>query len=107
MNPRIQSIKPPANPVLQFLYFLFGAVVLVGALLVGAVILSIAFGLAFIDGLVVWARIWWLRRKLERRAGRDRDARGPETRRRPARHATEIIDVEYTVVEERDDRPRD
>lgn len=100
MSQRILLPRMPKNPLLQALYFAVGGVLVVGALLMGAVILSIALGVAFIAGLVIWIRLWWLSRKLERgRGGTDASGRGPG-------HSTEIIDVEYTVIEERDDRDR-
>lgn len=105
MNQRIFLMRPPANPVLQVLYFALGGVLLVAALLMGAVILSIALGVAFIVGLVVWARIWWLRRNMSRGAYSGASGTGPT--RPNAGRSTEVIDVEYTVVDERDDRRRD
>jgi hypothetical protein len=50
---------------------------------------------ALILGVVIYARVWWLRRKLAR-AGHE--SGGP----------ADVLEVEYTVVDERDDRsPRD
>jgi len=99
MSPRILILRSPTNPFLQALYVVIGGVLLVGAILMGAVLLSIALGVVLIAGLVIGVRVWWLRRKLARGSGqasfeRDRGRR-PHT-------ATEIIDVEYTVVEQRD-----
>jgi len=95
MPPRIYTISPPTNPFLQVLYFVVGGLLLIGAVLIGAVILAVALGVALIVGLVVYVRVWWLRRKCARSGsagtGRRRSG-GPET-----------LEVEYTVVRERDE----
>lgn len=93
MPQRIYTFGTSANPFLQVLYFIIGTVLLIGALLVGAVILSIAIGVAAIVGLIVFIRVWWLNRKIER---------GGQRRREPG----DTIEVEYTVLRERDDEDR-
>jgi len=103
MSPRILIMRPPTNPFLQALYFVVGGVLLVGAILMSAVLLSIVLGVALIVGLVVFVRVWWLRRKLARGSGNASFERDTDGRRHAA---TEIIDVEYTVVERRDDAAR-
>jgi len=99
MAPRNYILTPPTNPVLQALYFIIGGIVLIGAVLMGAVILSLALGVAVIAGIVVYARFWWLRRKLAR------SGRAPD--QDPSRPAdAEVLEVEYTVVSEDDYRDR-
>jgi len=93
MPQRIYTFGKSSNPILQVLYFIIGTVLLIGALLVGAVILSIAIGVAAIVGLIVFIRVWWLNRKIER--GDYRRRNGGDT-----------IEVEYTVLRERDDKDR-
>lgn len=95
MPPRIYTISPPTNPVLQVLYFLVGGLLLIGAVLIGAVILAIALGLALIVGLVVYARVWWLKRKFAR-SGSTGAGRRPGS-------GEQTLEVEYTVIRERDD----
>ena len=99
MAPRNYTFNPPSNPFLQVLYFLVGGVVLIGAVLMGAVILSFALGLALIAGIVFYIRVWWLKRKLARK-----DAGGGTNR--PDSGDAQVLEVEYTVVEEHDDRER-
>jgi hypothetical protein len=95
MPPRGFTLRTPVNPLLQVVYFILGGIVLIGVVLMGAVILAIALGVALILGVVIYARVWWLRRKLAR-AGHE--SGGP----------ADVLEVEYTVVDERDDRsPRD
>lgn len=78
------------NPILQVAGLILGAIVAVGAVLVGAVVLSFIIGFAVLAGLVLFVRLWWLRRRMERAAGRP-TGRGPG----------EIVEVEYTIVKER------
>lgn len=102
MPPRSYVFHAPTNPLLQVLYFLVGGVLLIGALVIGAVVLSILVGIALIAGIVIYVRVWWLKRKLER-SGRSGRGGGPGSRQssRP-----DTIEVEYTVVEEREERKR-
>jgi membrane protein implicated in regulation of membrane protease activity len=79
----------PENPLLQFFALLVAAVVAIGAVFLGAILLSLFLGLAVIAGLVLYIRLWWLRRRAAKP-----DAAG---RNRPG----EFVEVEYTVVEER------
>lgn len=97
MNGRYFAVGTSTNPVMQALYLLVGGVLLIGALIMGAVILAVVVGLALIFGIVVWLRIWWLRRKLGKAA------------RRQGKSGTsgEVIEVEYTVVDERKPRERE
>ncbi len=99
MPPRSYTFNTPTNPFLQVLYFVIGGIVLIGAVLMGAVILAIALGIALILGLVVYARVWWLGRKLRKAAQDRRSGRGRQA-------GDEVLEVEYTVVEERDERDR-
>jgi uncharacterized iron-regulated membrane protein len=97
MPPRIYTVRPPTNPLLQALYFLVGVVILIGALFMSAVILVVVLGLAVILGIVIYIRVWWLKRKLARSRGNS--AAGPSTR-----SESEVIEVEYTVINERDEK---
>jgi len=87
----------PQNPFVQVLYFLVGGLLLIGAVLMGAVILAFVFGFVLIFGIVFWIRLWWLRRKFERSGDDGGQGQGPRSGK--------TIEVEYTVVEERE--PRD
>ncbi len=118
MTGRIYNWRTSTNPVVQVLSVLAMGVVLIGAVLLGAVILAIALGLAIIAAIVFYLRIWWLRRKFARAVqgqhgaggSRDPSAQGSGARRRSGGRSTETrtIDVEYTVVDERDPQdPRD
>ena len=79
----------PENPLLQFVALIVAAIVAVGAVFLGAILLSLFLGLAVILGLVLYIRLWWLRRGLNKRD------KGQSMR------SGEFVEVEYTVVDER------
>ena len=86
----MNRLSASENPLVQLAGLVLGVLFAVGAVLVGAVVLSFFIGFAVLAGLVVFIRLWWLRRRMERAAG-------PASRNRPG----EIVEVEYTVVKER------
>ena len=96
---RNYSLIPPANPILQVLYFLVGGVLLIGAVLMSAVILAFVLGFALVAGLIVFVRVWWLKRKLARSGGK------PGVRRDSSADG-EVFEVEYRVIDERDEDDR-
>jgi len=87
----------PGNPLLQFFALVVAAVVAIGAVFLGAILLTLFLGLAVIAGLVLYIRLWWLRRRVSKPSS--------DGRARPG----EFVEVEYTVVKERsvsDDRSK-
>ena len=88
------------NPLLQLAGLVVGAVVAVGAVLLGAVVLAFILGFAVIAGLILYVRLWWMRRQLRQRRPGPRERGGGEP-------PGEIVEVEYTVVEERTVRDQD
>jgi small-conductance mechanosensitive channel len=94
----LASPGKPTNPLLQGLYLVVGGLLLIGTVLMGAVILAIVLSAALVLGIAFWARWWWLKRMLARTNG-PRNADGQP-------HSGEVIDVEYTVVEQPDPRRR-
>jgi hypothetical protein len=91
MPPHSYPFRTPPHPLLQAVYFVIGGVVLIGAVLMGAVILAIALGLAVVIGVVAWIRFWWLKRRTARSAP-------------PPATQGELLEVEYSVLDERDER---
>ncbi len=77
------------NPLVQVAAIVVAALVTVAAVLLGAVVLAFFVGLAILAWLVLSIRLWWLRRRM--RPG----GTGPAAQR------GDIVEVEYTVVEER------
>lgn len=100
MPPRSFQFSPPTNPVLQVLYFILGGIVLIGAVIIGGFLLALALGLAMILGLVIFVRVWWLKRKFRAAAGSAASGKPASDRRA---EDSSVIEVEYTVVEERDE----
>ncbi len=101
MNGPNFNLRTSKNPVVQVVSFLVMGLAVIGAVLMGAVILAFVLGFVVIFGIVFWLRLWWLGRKLRRRAQAPADRQRSDTARR-------VIEVEYTVVEEHDpDRPDD
>jgi hypothetical protein len=98
MPTRSYTFRPPTNPLLQILYFVLGAILLIGAVIVGAFVLAFVLGLAVVVGLVVYARVWWLSRKLAKTQGSSGSGQGGGS------SDSEVLEVEYRVVGERNDR---
>jgi hypothetical protein len=101
MPPPLYTVRPPTNPILQALYFLVGVILLIGAIFMSAVILAVLLGLAVILGIVIYVRVWWLKRKLARAGGRSGGGPGGGHSQQSDSNA---IEVEYTVIDERDER---
>lgn len=97
MPPRMYTFNAPTNPVLQVLYFLVGGVLLIGAVVMGAVILAFVFGFAVVLGIVIYIRVWWLKRKFEKSGRRPGGPAGDAS-------SSRIFEVEYTVVDERNEQ---
>lgn len=98
MSQSANKLQFSRNPLAQVAAIIVATLVTVGAVLLGAVILSFFVGFAILVWLVLTIRFWWLRRRM----------RWSETSHGTQRG--EIVGVEYTVVEERsveDDRHRD
>ena len=83
-NPRFSR-----NPLVQIAAVVVTAFIAIGAVFLGAIVLSFFVGFAILAWTILAIRVWWLRRSVRREdSGRGGD-RG------------EIVGVEYTVVEER------
>lgn len=89
MQFRVYRTRTPQNPLLQFLALVVAVVVAVGAVFLGAILLTLFLGLAVVGGLILYIRLWWLRRRVAKRPSGDRGRSG------------EFVEVEYTVVNER------
>jgi hypothetical protein len=81
---------PPMNPVARLLAAVVAILALVGAFFFGLIILAVAIGVGVAAWLVLWLRMWWLRRKGG--AARPRGSGGDPD---------DIIEVEYKVVSRR------
>jgi uncharacterized iron-regulated membrane protein len=63
MNGRVFSFGSSGNPLVQILSFVAFGAVLVVALIMGAVVIAVLFGLAAIFAAVIGIRVWWSRRQ--------------------------------------------
>lgn len=100
MNDRLGSFGASQNPLIQGVSLLVGAVLLIGAVVLGAFLLAIAIGVGLVFALIILGRIWWIKRKLAR-AGRGTGGAGRE------QSDGRVIEVEYTVIDEKPDDRRD
>jgi uncharacterized protein (DUF58 family) len=77
------------NPLVQIAVAVVAAFIVIGAVFLGAIVLSFFVGFAILAWVMLTVRVWWLRRSVRR----GDSGRGPDR--------GEIVEVEYTVVEER------
>ena len=89
---------PPQGPIARIIASIVAALVLVGTLAFGLIAFLVIATLAAVAGIVIWLRVWWLKRRLEKEGFKPHEGRSSE----PTGH---VIDAEYTVVEESDDSP--
>jgi len=89
MSQSAYKLQFSRNPLVQIAAVVVAVLVTVGAVFLGAIILSFFVGLAILAWLGLTIRLWWLRQRM-RRGETGRSAQGGE-----------ILEVEYTVVEER------
>jgi thiol:disulfide interchange protein len=80
---------PSANPIARVIATLFGLVILAVSIFLGAIFIAGIIGMALIGGIVIVARAWFLRRKMQAYARDHGD-----------------LEAEYTVIRE-DVRRRD
>lgn len=64
------------NPLFQIIALILAVMLLGFIVTVGAFIMAGLFGLAVVGGLVLYARLWWGRRKLRNRRNTSATARG-------------------------------
>ena len=91
MNGRPTLAAASGNPLAQLASLLAFGLLLVIAVVMGAVILAVVLGLAVLAAIGLWLRLWWLRRKLGRAGVRTGDGH--------AAFSGRLIEAEYTVVE--------
>jgi hypothetical protein len=94
MNARPPLFSLSGGPLAQALSVLAFGVLLVVAVVMGAVLLAAIVGVAVLAWIAFSVRLWWLRRKL------GRGGAGPGRGGQPT--SGRLIDAEYTVLDERD-----
>jgi hypothetical protein len=96
MSGRSFSFGRSGNPLVQVLSLLALAVVLVGALIMGAFVLMALLGLGVLAFVGYKLRAWWLRRGMGK--GNGPDGRGPGSGPGPAK-GIRYIEGEYEVID--------
>ncbi|NOR18665.1 MAG: hypothetical protein GQ538_01080 [Xanthomonadales bacterium] len=89
---------PPQNPVTRILTAIIAVFILAGAFMVGMAALLVVAGVGLIAGIVIWIRVAWIKRKLEKQ-GVDFGIGN-----NPPPPSGQIIDAEYTVISEQRDQ---
>jgi hypothetical protein len=94
----VTYVKPP-NPFVQLLTLIAGAAVFFVSVLIGGIVLAALVGFILLTMVIIYVRVWWLRRKLGA-AARSRDGGTGESK--------QFVDAEYRVIDvtERDKRDR-
>jgi hypothetical protein len=98
MNARQPLYGLKGGPLTQVLSVIVFAVLLVGAIVMGAVLLAGIVGVAVLAWIAFSVRLWWIKRKLRRSA---------TASDRPDAATGRLIDAEYEVLDERDARHDD
>jgi membrane protein implicated in regulation of membrane protease activity len=88
---------PPQGPLARLVAGIIAAFVLIGAVMLGMVAFLVIAGLALLAGVVIWLRVAWIKRRLNRQGV---NLQGDETRD----NSGHVIDAEYTIVEDPGDR---
>jgi hypothetical protein len=94
----IGSTRTPSNPLLRAVSLLAGAVVLVGALFFGALVLAFVVGFLVIVSAVAAARLWWIGRKLEKAGLGAQSQTAASQRRNPS--GGRVIEGEFADISE-------
>jgi len=89
---------PPQGPLARIIATIIAVFALVGAFMLGLVALLVIGGIALVIGLAIWLRVAWIKRQL-RKSGVNLDAKTGGSR-----ESGNVIDAEYTVVAESDDK---
>ena len=96
------------NPLSRLLAAIVGGLVIVGAFMFGFFILVAAIAFGLIAWLVIWVRVWWVKRKLVASGeSSPLDFENPPGPRPPESRSGEVIDAEYEVVSRSDRSERD
>ena len=92
MTDLLGSARFLGNPLVQFISVVVTVVLAVGAVLLGAIMLSLFLGVVAFVGFYLYVRLWWLRRRWAKQVYRS----GPPNE--------EFVEAEYKVLGERSSR---
>jgi len=94
---------PPQGPLVRIVAGIFAIFALVGAFMIGMVALLVVAGVGVIAGLVIWLRVAWIKRQM-RKAGVDLGGHASDSGTRQSNVSGQIIEAEYTVISENEDK---
>lgn len=102
-----QISPPPQNFLTRIVAGIIAVLTLAGAFMIGMVALLFVAGAGLIAGVAIWLRVLWIKRQLKK-SGVNLGA-GPfdetnASRERTAPASGQVIEAEYTVVSEQQDK---
>lgn len=100
LRERLARMMASGNPLAQVLGVVLMALLLAGALIIGAVAGVVLIGIALVTAATFGVRLWWMRRKLRQGGAVNPPPPGSAGRGAPPREGN-VIEAEYHVIEER------
>jgi len=91
---------PPQNPITRIFTAIVAVIVLAGAFMIGMAALLVVAGVGLLAGIVIWLRVVWIKRKMEKDGVNFNVSNDAPT------SSGNIIEAEYTVVSEHQDQPK-
>lgn len=89
---------PPQNPLTRIIAAIIALFVLVGSFMIGIAALLVVASVGIVLAIAIWIRVAWIKRRLKKEGVHF----GMDTKE-PVRSG-QVIDAEYTVVSETEDR---
>jgi len=93
---------PPQGPLTRIIAAIVTVFALIGAFMIGMAALLVVGGIALVIGFAIWLRVLWIKRQL-RKSGVDLNANMNMGASQDSGH---VIDAEYTIVSESDNRDK-
>jgi ABC-type transport system involved in cytochrome bd biosynthesis fused ATPase/permease subunit len=91
---------PPQNPFVRLVAAIIAVFVLVGSFMIGFAALLVVIAVGMVMAVAIWIRVAWIRHRMKK-AGINLDT-GPFGRQ--TQDTGNVIDAEYTVVPEKEDK---
>lgn len=83
---------PPQNPLARIMAAIVAVLSLAGFLMLGMVAFLVVAGVGLVAGLVLWLRVAWIKRRLQKSGVDFSPVSGKQ------RESGDVIDAEYTVI---------
>ena len=89
---------PPQNPLTRIIAAIIALIVLVGSFMIGIAALLVVASIGIVLAVVIWFRVAWIKRRLKKAGVQfGTDTKAPD-------RDGHVIDAEYTVISEEEDR---